>query len=90
MITMFKRLLWRLNPFKSKRHGNRLSPKMYNTFMTWQAFNDQIGSMRDEIRELKGLVRQLAARDDLKVLNGILMTEKEHKLAEDATNSFHY
>ena len=87
---MFKRLLWRLNPFKSKRYGNRLSPNMYNTFITYQSFNDQIGSMRDEIRELKGLVRQLAARDDLKVLNGILMTEKEHKLAEDATNSFHY
>ena len=44
--------------------------------------------MRDEIRELKGLIRQLAARDKLKVLNGVLMNEKEYEQAEKAIQSF--
>ena len=81
---MFRRLIWKLNPFK--RNGRFMS-KMYHTFVTYDSFNDQHSSLRQDIRELKGLVNQLSSIHKLKALNGVLMKEKEYEEAEKAIQS---
>ena len=83
---MFRRLIWKLNPFKSRRNGRFMS-KMYHTFVTYDSFNDQHSSLRQDIRELKGLVNQLSSIHKLKALNGVLMKEKEYEEAEKAIQS---
>ncbi len=83
-----KRLLYKLNPFKSRRNGRFMS-KLYHTFVTYDSFNNESRELRQDIRELKGLVNQLAARDKLKHLNGVLMTEKEYKEASEAIDTYY-
>tara|TARA_R100000152_G_C6703315_1_gene132360 strand:+ start:167 stop:439 length:273 start_codon:yes stop_codon:yes gene_type:complete len=83
-----KRLLYKLYPFKSRRRYNSVAPKMYHTFVTYDSFSDQMSSVRTDIRELRGLVNQLAAKDKLRALNGVLMTEKEYKQASDAIDRY--
>lgn len=83
-----KRILWRFNPFKSRKRG-WITSKMYHTFVTYDSFQDQMSSMRKDIRELKGLVNQLAAKSKLKHLNGVLMSEKEYDEADKAIGNYY-
>ena len=85
---MIKRALSRLLfPFRSRRSnykGRTIPQSFYHKFVTYESFNNESNMLREKIRELKGLVHQLAARDKLKPLNGVLMTEKEHEIATKA------
>ena len=62
--------------------------KMYHTFVTYESFQDQHSSLRSDVRELRGLVCQLASKDKLRPLNGVLMSEKDYKEATDAIDVY--
>ena len=82
---MFRRAISRLlYPFKSRRLNQRIPGQFYNKFVTFEAFNRENDRLNTQVRELKGLINQLAAKDKLKPLNGVLMTEKEVEAAEKA------
>ena len=82
---MFKRMISRLlYPFKSRRYSKRIPGQFYNKFVTFDTFNREYDRLDKKVRELKGLINQLAAKDKLKPLNGVLMTEKEVEAAEKA------
>ena len=83
-----KRLLYRFYPFKSKKRSH-ITSKMYHTFVTYDSFNNESRDLRKDIRELKGLVNQLAAKNKLKHLNGVLMSEKEYEEANKAIGNYY-
>ena len=82
-----KRIIYKLNPFKRKKRGYFMS-KLYRTFVTYDSFNSQSSELREDIRELRGLVNQLAAKSKLRPLNGVLMSEKDYKEAIDGISRY--
>ena len=82
---MIKLILNWFYPFKSKRKITR--QWLYNTFVSTDLYFASNGQVREELAELKNISRQLASKHKMKVLHGVLLTNKEYKEATNAMQS---